>query len=289
MNKIRGNKIMAVARTEYVKWIANPRSILLGVMVVFNYQFAVQPLLGHAALIRSPLNALEPFIAVENSNLVMIMVPIMYLVLMSDFPRSDGSSLFFVSRVGKLNWLLGQVVFALFSAVTYLFVIFAGCFVPMIPVGFWDNGWSLVATKFATEFPKRAGDFASSLIEKNLYNQIAPFDAAADAALLILMYLMILALILLLFRSLNFKTVGILASGAVVAFGSVLCLIKSPAMWYFPMAHTKIALHYTEYFRRPVMPLHVSAVFLLVAMLVLTAACCVSIKKLNFDTSQEID
>ena len=280
---------MTVARTEYVKWIANPRSILLGVMIIFIYQFAVRPLLSHAALMQSPLNVLEPFIAIENYNLIMIMVPVMYLVLMSDFPKSDGSSLFFVLRVGKLNWLFGQVVFSFFSALTYLFVIFAGCFVPMIPVGFWDNGWSLVATKFGTEFPEKSGDFASSLIEKNLYNQIAPFDAAADAALLILLYLMILALVLLLFRSLNFKTVGILASGAIVAFGSVLCLIKSPAMWYFPMAHTKIALHFTEYFRQPVMPLRVSAVSLLAAILALTAACCISIKNLNFDTAQEID
>lgn len=103
---------MTVARTEYVKWIANPRSILLGVMIIFIYQFALQPLLNHAALMQSPLNVLEPFIAIENSNLIMIMVPVMYLVLMSDFPKSDGSSLFFVLRVGKLNWLFGQVVFS---------------------------------------------------------------------------------------------------------------------------------------------------------------------------------
>lgn len=289
MNRIRIRKILSVARTEYVKWIANPRSILLGVMIVFIYVFATQPLLEHASLLHSPLNALEPFIAIENSNLVMIMVPIMYLVLMSDYPRCDGSSLFFAVRVGKLNWLLGQTVFAFLSALTYFFVIFAGCTIPMISIGFWDNGWSLVATRFSIQFPQKSNDFASSLLQKNLYNQIAPFDAAADAALLILLYLMILALILLLFKSLNLKSVGILASGGVIAFGSVLCLIQSPAMWYFPMAHTKITLHYTEYFRQPTMPLRFSAFFLLAVALALIVACCISVKQLNFDTSQEID
>lgn len=289
VNKIKANKIFSVARTEYIKWTANPRVVILGVMVIFIYNFAILPLLKHSYTMNSPLNALEPFIAIGNSELIMIMIPITYLVLMSDFPRNDGSTLFFVLRVGKLNWLLGQIVFAVFSVLTFLSVVFAGAVLPVIRTAFWDDGWSLVVTKYATLYPQKANDFASSLITKNLYNQTPPFTAAWEAFGLIALYLLVLAMVLLLFHSFGLKKLGILTAGSIIAFGSGLSLLKSPAMWIFPMAHTRVALHYTEYYREMIFPLRASLLYFIVLLLAFIAACCIFVKKLDFDTAPELD
>ena len=119
-------KILSTARTEYVKWITNPRMIILGVMLIFINDFAVSPLLKNAEDMNSPLNILEPFIAVANSQLLILIIPAVYLTLISDFPRTDGNTLFFLLRTGKLNWLLGQVLFVIMTIFTFVGVVFAG-------------------------------------------------------------------------------------------------------------------------------------------------------------------
>ena len=77
-----------------------------------------------------------------------------FLTLISDFPRTDGNTLFFILRAGKLNWLIGQIVFAITSIASFLAVVFLGSVVPLLDKMFWGNGWSLVITKYDIMFPE---------------------------------------------------------------------------------------------------------------------------------------
>ena len=56
--------MFAVAKSEYIRWITNPRMILMGILIVFMRTLAVEPLLERAAKMGLPLNRMEPFIAV---------------------------------------------------------------------------------------------------------------------------------------------------------------------------------------------------------------------------------
>ena len=59
--------VLSVARSEYIKWITNPRVIIVGVLLVFMRTLAIEPLLERAAKMEIPLNILEPFVAIGNS------------------------------------------------------------------------------------------------------------------------------------------------------------------------------------------------------------------------------
>jgi len=229
--------------------------IIMVIMLVFIVDFALKPLIEHSNQMNSPLNALEPFIAIGNSNLLMIMMPAVFLVLISDFPRTDGNTLFFITRTGKLNWLIGQIVFALLAVFTFVSIVFIVTLLPMLIIGFWDNWWSLVVTKYAMLFPENSQDFASSLITKNLYNQVAPFSTAIHIFFFTSAYLFVITLINLFFNTIKVKILGVLFAGSIIAFGGALCLVNSSLMWILPMAHTKISLHYTEYFREQIYPM----------------------------------
>ena len=59
------------AKTEYIKWVCDARMVILGVLLIFIYNFAILPLLQNAEKMNEPLNMLEPFIAVANSGAVL--------------------------------------------------------------------------------------------------------------------------------------------------------------------------------------------------------------------------
>ena len=59
------------ARAEFIKWVCDARMIILGVLLIFIYSFAIEPLKSNAELMGEPLNILEPFIAIANSGAIL--------------------------------------------------------------------------------------------------------------------------------------------------------------------------------------------------------------------------
>lgn len=288
MNNFSIKKSFSCAKTEYVKWICDARMIILAVLVIFIYSFAIEPLLANAELMNEPLNILEPFIAVSNSWAILLIIPLVFLTLIADYPRIDTNTVFYIIRIGRLNWLLGQIIKLVFMAVSYLAVIFLGAVIPMLSKGFWYNGWSNVATGFVKMFPEKRGNFGVQLLPENLYNQISVFKAAVQSYLLVFAYLMIIGLLLLAFSLIKRKTAGFVLCGAIISLGTAFCSIKTSLMWTMPMGNSIIWLHYTKYFKEPVMSMSFSAAYLTVFVAVLLIFCGISIRKFNYDNVSEI-
>lgn len=281
-------KCFSVAKTEFVKWICDARMIILSVLLIFIYSFAIEPLLANAELMNEPLNILEPFIAVANSGAILLIIPLVFLTLIADYPKIDTNTVFYIIRVGRFNWLIGQILKLIFMVASYLAVIFIGAVVPIISKGFWYNGWSNVATKFAQQFPEKSGNFGVQLLPENLYNQMSVFSAAVQSYLLVFAYLLIIGLILLGFSLIKHKTMGFVLCGAIISLGTAFCSIKTSLMWTMPMANSIIWLHYTKYFRQPVVSMTFSVCYLLIFIALLLIFSFVAIKKFNYDNVSEI-
>ncbi len=170
--------------------------IVAAAMIVFVWSFAVIPLMEISHEMNSPLNFIEPFIAVLNSRVLCLVTPAMYIFLISDYPHLDRGSLFVLHRVNKREWALGQFIFFTFSAFAFSAIIFMASLIPNCMNSFAANGWSLVVTKYGVYNPERAHSFAASLIKEELYNQIAPYQAALTSFFLNFLYMLTLAMIL---------------------------------------------------------------------------------------------
>ena len=276
------------ARAEFIKWICDARMIILGVLLIFIYSFAIEPLKSNAELMGEPLNILEPFIAIANSGAILLIIPLVFLTLIADFPKIDTNTVFYIMRVGRLNWLFGQLLKLVFMALSYLAVIFLGTVLPMLSKGFWYNGWSNVATGFVKMFPDRRGDFGVELLPENLYNQLSVFEAALKSYLLVAAYLMIIGLILLVFSLFKRKTLGFIICGGMISLGMAFSAIRTNLMWTMPMANSITWLHYTKYFKKPIMPMSFSVIYLLVLIAVLLVFGGIAIGKFNYDNVTEV-
>ena len=288
MKKFNLRQCFSCAKTEYIKWVCDARMVILGVLLIFIYNFAILPLLQNAEKMNEPLNMLEPFIAVANSGAVLMIIPLVFMTLIADFPKIDNNTVFYIMRIGRKNWLTGQIIKLVMMAASYLAVIFVGSVVPMITRGFWYNGWSNVVTNFKNVFPEQSMNFGVQLVPENLYNQLTVFEAAVKSYLLVFAYLMIIGLILLALSLIKHKTLGFVSCGAVIALGTAFCSIKTSLMWTMPMANSIIWLHFTKYFRVPKVSITFSVVYLVTFVAALIIFCYIMIGRFNYDNVSEI-
>ena len=281
-------KAFFCAVTEFIKWITDTRMIIIAVLLIFIYTFAQEPLLSNAELMNEPLNVFEPFIAVANSGVILLILPLTFMTLIADFPKIDTSTVLYIYRTGRVNWLLGQIIKLIMMALSFITVIFLGSVIPMIPKGFLADIWSNVATGFSLMFPERSGSFGVRLLPENLYNQLSVYDAAFKSYVLIFAYLIIIGLVLLFFSLVKMKACGFFVCGGMILLGTALCSIKSSLMWIMPMANSIIWLHYTKYYRAPVVPIWFSVFYLCLIIIILLLGCFSAIKRFNYDNMSEV-
>lgn len=286
-NKLKLYAIWNVAKSEFIKWITNPRIIIAGVLIVFIRSFAVLPMLEQSEKYGEPLNVMEPFIAAGNSGMLALFLPLVFLLLISDFPIMGGNTIFFINRTGKLNWFLGQIVFIIISIFVYIGTILLSCMV--MSKGTFSTEWSNVITKFNAAFPDEAGGFVSKLIPSNLYNQIPILNAVIGTVLLIAMYLLTLALILCLMKMLYLRGAGLLSALTVIVLGAASCSLKINVMWIFPTANTLMWLHYKEILKEPITPVENSFLYFLILIAVLFIANLFVLRNLQFINIEQDD
>jgi hypothetical protein len=74
----------------------------------------------------------------------------------------------------------------------------------------------------------------------------------------------------------------------IISLGTAFCSIKTTLMWTMPMANSIIWLHYTKYFRQPVVSMAFSVIYLTVFIAVLLVFCGIAISRFNYDNVSEI-
>ena len=290
-NKIKNisiKSIFNIAKIEYKKFIVNPRMIIILVMLIFINDCAINPLLNHADKLGEKINLLEPFIAVGNSKFLLLVIPSVFMLLMSDFPKSDGNTIFLIIRAGRINWLFGQITFSIMSIVSYIGMVFLGTIIPIIKIAFVSKSWSNVITKYNNIFQEDSNSFSSMLITGNIYNQMNPIKVFTHTVFLTILYLFVITLILLLFYLLNLKFMGILINCLIMSLGSAFAFIESNIMWIMPVANSIISLHYSEIYKEPIVPIFQSYLYFFVLLLVLIITSLFMINRYNFSNIKEI-
>lgn len=272
--------IFSVALCEYLEWIKNPRIIIVGVLLVFMKTLAVEPLLERAAKIGMKINVLEPFAAIGNSGMLVMLMPCVFMVLLSDYPKMTGNTLYFVQRTGKKNWYLGQMLFVFLAIVSFIFAILIGSV--LMSGGSFTGNWSDAVTKYNAMFPNEADSFTSSLIPSNLYNQMPLIASICQTVLLMTVYMLVISMVIYFFKLIHMQSFGMLFSVFLIAGGVVTCSLKSRLMWLFPMANTIVWLHYDVILNRPEIPIWYSYAYFAVLLLILAIADFTAVKRLEF-------
>lgn len=264
----------------------NPRILIVGILFIFMRTLAVEPLLERVAKMGIPLTVFEPFEAIGNSGMLVLLMPCVFLILISDYPVISGFSLLCVQRTGKLNWFVGQLLFVISAIFTYMGVLLAGSI--LTSGGKFRTQWSETVRFFAARFPEESNSFTSELLPSNLYNQIPLMTSVLQTFFLMSAYLFLLVLILYLFKMLNIRSAGLFSVFIVIGLGVTTCSLKTSTMWAFPMANTIVWLHYTEILREPIKPIAYSYIYFIAIISFLIIACFVALNRMQFRNIEQV-
>lgn len=283
-------KMLLHARMEYLLWLTNPRISIFLVILVLIHSLVIQPLHEASEQIGYPFHLLEPIVALCNSTLILLILPIGFLILLADFPRMDHGFLLQLYRVGRLNWVLGELMYLCIAAITYLLGVIIGtmlCSLPYVPIV--GSDWSIVATDYTAILKDDALKTVAMLLPGNLYHQMGPMDAVMGSCFLLFLYLTLMGTVLLATSLLRIKFLGIATNASLLLVGTGFVVLDSSWMWAFPSAHALTWVHFTPYFRVPVCPLWTSWLYFSMGAIIMIVLAILIAKERSFDSILEFD
>lgn len=281
--KVNIKNILLVAWNEYVKWIATPKMIVILVVLIPIREMVILPLITASDQMCMPINILEPCIGTVNSWVGVMLITLSFIILSSSFPTMDGNMFFYISRMGRSNWIIGEMLFQLLSAVSYCVIIMVGIVVQTASVSFFGNGWSIVVTDYDAVCGDMATEKLSGIVPPSLYFQITPYKAFLLSFVLLFLMLLFCSLMFLIGCMYSKKLLLFFMVVVQISIGCGFIWINNKGMWFFPISHSMLQLHYHKCFREYVFPPRVSIVLLLVAEIVFMVIIYRKAKKVSLD------
>ena len=276
-------KIISLSKYEYALYLKNYKMIILLVLSVFIYQFIISPLDNAVAQMGINYSVFEIFIALSNSGVILMILPLAFIFVVSDYPLKNSNSFLYIIRMNRINWICSEIIFALKATATFLLLTVLIC----CGLGF-SNGkmslcWSNITVQYNVLFPKLKGSFVDQLLPGNLYNQMSLIKCFLFSFALVFLYLFTFSMIYLLFELKKRKGIGLLIIAAIILTGTVLTGIDNGGKWLLPTAHSIIWIHYTEYYRDSVMNIGYSFLYYILVNIVIIINAFMECKCYSFE------
>ena len=281
--KLNVKNMLLVARSEYIKWLMNPRMVMLLVILVPIRELIILPMLRAAQEMNQPLNIFESCIAAVNSGWIILLMPLAYIVLISSFPTADDNMMFYISRMGRKNWILGEMLFQVLSAATYCLVMMSATLVQTANHSFLANGWSIPVTDYDKVFGEAATVRMDVIVPPNLYFQMSPYKAFFLSYFLMFLFLLLCSMIFLVGCLFSRKLLFFFLLMIQIAVGCALQAAGTGMMWFFPISHSVLRAHYRSYFRQYIFSPWLSMGVFFVLLVCLAAISYRRANKVNLD------
>lgn len=275
--------IMFVAKNEYVKWLFSPKIMLFAAIFVVIREFVIVPLMNAAEKINQPLGIFESYIATANYGIGVLLFSLCYIIMMSSFPTVDGNTLFYVARMGKKLWAVGEMVFQFLCAATYSAVIFAATFLQTASMSFVNNGWSLVVTDYDRLYGKPGVFTMERFIPPNIYCQMAPYKVFLISFGMLTLFFFLCGMTFVMGCIYSRRLLFFFFQIAHISLGCGLMMLKTQMMWFFPVSHVFFKLHYYKYFREWAFPPWISLLIFVFLSIIIAAVIYRKSKTVSID------
>lgn len=253
---------------EYLRWMRSSKMILFAIMMIYVKSLIVDPLIECSQRMNLKINRLEPMLAIGNSGIVVLMVPLFFLVLMADYPHNGTYDMFVLVRTTKRRWAFSQMLFGIAMSFSVIAVVMAGACVCLGRYGRFSMDYSEAVAQYGSRFPDQQNGYVSQLIPRNIYNQMTFPVAIFYTISLLFLYLVMLSFMYLLFELINKKMIGILVNLCLIFAGTLGCSLNYSWRWIFPMAHAIGWYHWTAFYSKPIFQVAYSYLYFALIILI---------------------
>ena len=267
MREIKKSFLIAINELRYL--VFNTKLIIIPVLFILINSLVMSPLKECCDEMGKKMSFFEPFLALTSSSFVILIIPLVFVAILADFPNVGYSEVPRIIKSSKRTWVTGCIIFSFIAIFIYLTVILVGSMFMLGSKGEFTSDFSDTVTKYLSVFPEKEKSVIAELLPGNLYNQMYLYEAFRLNIVTLFLYLYIFTNIQILATILNKRFAGIIINILLISLGTITTSIKNPLMWVFPMAHTIPWIHFEEYLRKQVYPISKSIIYLVCFNLVL--------------------
>lgn len=255
------HEIAWIAGMEYRKWFSLKKMLILLFSILFLGEYIFSDMARVAEETGLSINILEPMDLVLSFQFYMLVIPLIFIVLLSGFPDKSGGNIFVMMRATRRIWLAGQFLFGLLAGVTCLGSFFAASFLWIGRGAVWQNQWSGFMTDIYERFPEIYGQNDRLFLESGTMSHGTPVRVMIMGVLLMLAYLLVMLQILCLFRLMERRKLGLLIAMGITVLGATAVSYIKSLKWIFPLTHAIFGEHFDKFYAQPLVPLWISALY----------------------------
>lgn len=161
------NCILKSARITLLKNILSPKNIL-GLLLVFStLHYITRDLLDICNAYSVNIQPLGLFVFSTTSYYSCFMFMFSFLLIMCDAPFLDDMQTGVVLRIGRSNWVLGQIIYIAVISILFWLFILLGCIINVLPNLDTNLSWGKVFISMASHLISVSGFGASSAVINN--------------------------------------------------------------------------------------------------------------------------
>ena len=213
------SQVFAAVRYDFRMWRGNIR-VLLTFLLAFIFCFLLSDKAASFAYsVKTTMQAFEPFIWTFGDANSVLMISLLLVLLFADLPYLDAGAPYYLVRMKRRTWVLGQVIYVLLATLIYVTFIFAVTTVICMGNSFIGNMWSETAAILG--YSGAAKQIVLPALVKTL-EMSRPYSCAGTIFLLMLGYTMVLSLLMLFAKLRHGKAAGIVAAFGLSLYGLLL-------------------------------------------------------------------
>lgn len=212
-------QVIAVTKYNFRQWHKNPRIIL-----TFCLAFVLCFLLSDKAVkfakeYETIMQIVEAFVWTFGDSNSILLSSLLLLLLLADMPFISNGTPFYLMRIDRKTWVVGQAVYIVLATTLYLVFILAATSLVCMKQSFIGNMWSETAAILGYSGAGKA--VALPALVKTL-EMSRPYQCMVTIFALILLYTLIMAFIMLFFNLKKGQLGGVMSVFAFSLFGFLL-------------------------------------------------------------------
>ena len=250
------SEVLTAARCNFSSWRTGPRIILTFAFTAILCFLLSNKVTTFAYTYGTTTQVLEPFVWTFGDSNSILLISLMLLLLFSDMPNLSAGVPYYLIRMKRRTWLLGQMLYMAVTTLLYCCFVLAVTMLISMQNSFPGNMWSETAALLG--YSGTGQRLLLPVFVKTL-EMSTPFAVTGAIFLEMLLYSLLVGSILLLFNIIKGRAAGM---GAVLAFSlygyilnpqTIMTLLKLPDYlqyranvimgWLSPLNHATYHMH----------------------------------------------
>ena len=213
------SQVWAVVRYNFRMWRGNVRIILTFALAFILCFLLSDKAASFAYDMGTAMQAFEPFVWTFGDANSVLLISLLLVLLFADIPFLGAGVPYYLVRMKRSTWAWGQLVYLVLATLIYMVFILIATTLICMQNSFIGNMWSETAAILGYSGAGKA--VALPALVKTL-EMSRPYQCAATIFLLMLLYTLVLALLMLLFKLLRGKSAGVVAAFGFSLYGLLL-------------------------------------------------------------------